>query len=75
MVTHKILEERKLNQTQITQYNIEIMKRVINYHWSALDFDKKNIMKEFSVADFDYIEEVDMVGKNKKYGRKRMRDK
>ena len=51
------------------------MKKAIKYHRAAQDFDKYFIMKEVSVANFDYIEEVDMVGKNKKYGRKRMRDK
>ena len=42
--------------------------KVIKYHQSALDFDKYFIMKEVSVADFDYVEEVDMAGKNNKNG-------
>ena len=32
-------------------------------------------MKEVSVANFDYVEEVDMVNKNKKCGIKKIRDK
>ena len=44
------------------------MKMVIKYHQQALDFDKYFIMKEVSVADFDYVEEVDMAGKNNKNG-------
>ena len=68
MVTYKILEERKGNQTQITQYKIESMKNFIKYHRSALYFDTVFIMQNVSGADFDYIEEFDIVGKNKKYG-------
>ena len=44
------------------------MKMVIKYHQQALDFDKYFITKEFSVADFDYVEEFDMAGKNNKNG-------
>ena len=51
------------------------MKKVIKYNLLALDFDTFFIMKEFSVAYFDYVEEVEMSGKNKKYGIKRRRDK
>ena len=68
MVTYKILEERKGNQNQIPQYKIESIKKVIKFHWEALDFDKGFIMKEVSAADFDYVEEVDMAGKNKNNG-------
>ena len=32
-------------------------------------------MKEVSVADFDYVEEVEMVGKNKKNGIKQKSNK
>ena len=42
------------------------MNKVIKNHQQALDFDKYFNMKEVSVADFDYVEEVDMEGKNRK---------
>ena len=47
------------------------MRKVIKYHQQALYFDKYFIMKEVSVADFDYVEEVDMAGKNQKNGIKK----
>ena len=47
MVTYKILEELKGNKTQISQKEIESMKKVIKYHRAALDFDKYFIMKKF----------------------------
>ena len=56
IATYKILEERKGNQTYITQYKIENMKKDIKSHQSALDFDKVFIMKEVSVTYFDYVE-------------------
>ena len=51
------------------------MNKVIKYHRSAIEFDKYYIMKEFSVADFDYVEEVDMKGNNKKNGIKQKKHK
>ena len=51
------------------------MKKVIKFHLSAPDFDKYFILKEVLVADFDYVEEVYMVGENKNNGIKRKRDK
>ena len=75
MVTYKILEERKDNQTQITLYKIESMRKIIKYHQSELDFEKYFIMREVSVADFDNAEEVDMTGKNKKNGIKQKSNK
>ena len=51
------------------------MKKAIKYHRAAQDFDKYFIMKEVSVANFDYIEEVEMAGKNKKNRIKRKKDK
>ena len=44
------------------------MKKVIKSHRLAQDFDKVIIMKEVSVADFDYVEEVEMEVKSKKDG-------
>ena len=51
------------------------MKKVIKSHRLAQDFDKVIIMKEVSVADFDYVEEVEMEYKNQEYGIKPIRDK
>ena len=75
MVTYKLLDERRGNQTHISQYKIEITRIIIKYHQQELDFDKYFITKEFSVADFDYVEEVEMVGKNKKNGIKQKSNK
>ena len=75
MVTNKYWKSVKAIKLTLHNKKIESMKKVIKSHRSALDFNKVFFVEKVSVADFDYVEEVEMEYKNQEYGIKPIRDK